>query len=63
MGSAAAKCSNQADLHLTFIDPIRHSDLRRRPQPTATQLATDQAVRVSARARKQTVLFVTARGR
>jgi hypothetical protein len=21
-GSAAAKCSNQADLHLTFIDPI-----------------------------------------
>jgi hypothetical protein len=22
IGSAAAKCSNQADLHLTFIDPI-----------------------------------------
>jgi hypothetical protein len=21
IGSAAAKCSNQADLHLTFIDP------------------------------------------
>jgi hypothetical protein len=22
IGSAAGKCSNQADLHLTFIDPI-----------------------------------------
>jgi hypothetical protein len=22
IGSAAAKCSNQADLHLTLIDPI-----------------------------------------
>ena len=25
---AAAKCSNQTDLHLTFIDPIRPAGLR-----------------------------------
>lgn len=41
-GSAAAKCSNQADLHLTFIDPICPSDLPQRPSSTSMPLATDQ---------------------
>ena len=41
---AAAKCSNQTDLHLTFIDPIRPSGLRQRPSVTAMPLATDQKV-------------------
>ena len=39
---AAPKCSNQADLHLTFIDPIRPSDLPQRPSSTSMPLATDQ---------------------
>jgi hypothetical protein len=37
-GAAAAKCSNQADLHLTFTDPIRRSDLPQRPSMTFTNL-------------------------
>ncbi len=41
-GGAAAKCSNQADLHLTFIDPIWPSDLPQRPSLTSLPLATDQ---------------------
>jgi hypothetical protein len=44
IGSAAAKCSNQADLHLTFIDPIWPSDLPQRPSLTSMPLATDQKV-------------------
>ena len=38
---AAAKRSNQADLHLTFTDPIRPSDLSQRPSSTSAPLATD----------------------
>jgi len=44
IGSAAAKCSNQADLHSTFIDPIWPSDLPQRPSSTSMPLATDQMV-------------------
>jgi hypothetical protein len=36
------KCSNQVDLHLTFIDPIWLSDLLQRPSLTSMSLATDQ---------------------
>jgi hypothetical protein len=43
-GSAAAKCSNQTDLRLTFIDPIRPPDLPQRPSSTSLPLATDQKV-------------------
>ncbi len=43
---AAAKCSNQTDLHLTFIDPIRPSDLPQRPSLTSVPLATDQMVTI-----------------
>ncbi len=39
---AATKCSNQTDLHLTFIDPIRRAGLRQRPSLTSMPLATDQ---------------------
>src|SRR6266567_834005 len=39
---AAPKCSNQTDLHLTFIDPIRPAGLRQRPSLTSMPLATDQ---------------------
>jgi hypothetical protein len=39
---AAAKCSNQTDLHLTFIDPIQPAGLRQRPSLTFVPLATDQ---------------------
>jgi hypothetical protein len=42
IGSAAAKCSNQADLHLTFTDPIWPSDLPQRPSLTSMPLATGQ---------------------
>ena len=42
IGSAAAKCSNQADLHSTFIDPLWPSDLPQRPSLTSMPLATDQ---------------------
>ena len=45
-----ARCSNQTDLHLTFIDPIRPAGLRQRPSLTFMPLATDQVVR-------RTVLF------
>ena len=45
---AAARCSNQADLHLTFTDLIRPSDLRQRPSLTAVPLATDQVVQRTA---------------
>ncbi len=41
---AAAKCSNQTDLHLTVIDPIRPAGLRQRPSLTSMPLATDQTV-------------------
>jgi hypothetical protein len=41
---AAAKCSNQTDLHLTFIDLIRPTGLRQRPSLTSMPLATDQKV-------------------
>jgi hypothetical protein len=44
IGSAAAKCSNQADLRLTFIDPKRPSDLPQRPSSTSVPLATDQMI-------------------
>jgi len=40
--SAAPMCSNQADLHLTFIDLIWPSDLPQRPSLTSMPLATDQ---------------------
>ena len=42
IGSAAAKCSNQANLVLTFTDPICHSDQPQRPSSTSMRLATDQ---------------------
>jgi hypothetical protein len=37
-GSAAAKCSNQADLRLTPADRVRRSDLPQRPSLTALHL-------------------------
>ena len=40
----AVKCSNQADPHLTFTDPIWPSDLPQRPSPTFLPLDTDQKV-------------------
>ncbi len=46
--SAAAKCSNQTDLHLTLSDPIRPTDLPQRPPLTAMPLATDQVVQRTA---------------
>ena len=42
IGSAAARCSNQADLYLTFTGPIWPSDLPQRPSLTSMPLATDQ---------------------
>jgi hypothetical protein len=43
IGSAAAKCSRpMADLHLTFNDLIRPSDLPRRPSLTSVPLPTDR---------------------
>ncbi len=41
---SAAECSNQTDLQLTLIDPIRPSDLPRRPSLTSMPLATDQKI-------------------
>ncbi len=45
---AAAKCSNQTDLHLTFIDPIRPAGLHQRPSLTFLPLATDQTAALAA---------------
>jgi hypothetical protein len=42
IGSAAGKCSNQTDLHLTFTDPVRPSDLPQRPSSTPVPLSTDR---------------------
>jgi hypothetical protein len=44
IGSPAAKCSNQADLHLTFTAPIWPSDLPQRPSLTSMPLATYQMI-------------------
>src|SRR5215469_6284274 len=43
-GGAARKCSNQADLHSTFIDPVWPADLPQRPSLTPLPIATDQKV-------------------
>jgi hypothetical protein len=44
MGSAATKCSNQADLRSTVTDPIRCSDLLQRPSLTAMNLVCIESV-------------------
>jgi hypothetical protein len=41
------KCSNQTDLHLIVIDPIRPTDLPQRPPLTAMPPATDLMVAVA----------------
>jgi hypothetical protein len=41
IGAAVAKCSNQADLHMTFINPIWPSELLQRPSLTSMPLTTD----------------------
>ena len=47
VGSAAVRCSNQTDPHLTFTDPIWPSDLPQRPSPAFLPLATDLMVSAS----------------
>jgi hypothetical protein len=42
IGGAAVECSNQADLHLTFTDPIWPPDLPQRSSLTSMPRATDQ---------------------
>jgi hypothetical protein len=53
IGSAAAKCSNQADLHLTFTDPIWPSRLPQRPSSTSVPLATAAAVPLTCHIRQR----------
>ncbi len=43
-GSAAAKCSNQADLRLAHNGPVNASELPKRPSATVMQLVCIQTV-------------------
>ncbi len=42
--SCSTKCSNQADLHPTLIDPIHTSDLPKRPSLASMRLAPNLTV-------------------
>src|SRR5215472_4799295 len=54
-GGAARKCSNQADLHSTFIDPVWPADLPQRPSLTPLPIATDQKAGGSSPSERATV--------
>lgn len=51
--SAAPKCSNQTDLHLTLTDPLHSSDLPQRPSLTSMRLVCIENVRA-----RQGLLFL-----